>query len=53
MDFDKSKENIQPLRGGRRAELLELALNAESRQDVQKELAEQRRYETLTVQDCK
>lgn len=42
MEFDASKENIQPLKGGRRAELLELALNAE-KQDIQKELAEQRK----------
>lgn len=29
MDFDTAKENIQPLRGGRRADRLELALDAE------------------------
>lgn len=43
MDFDASKENIQPLRGGRKAELLREALNAESHLELQKELAEQRR----------
>jgi len=39
MDFDTAKENIQPLRGGRRADLLESALSGEKDQ-----LDQEKRY---------
>ncbi|KAK9872882.1 hypothetical protein WA026_020236 [Henosepilachna vigintioctopunctata] len=42
MDFDLSKENIQPLRGGRNVLQLGLALQAESSQDIKRELQHQR-----------
>lgn len=38
MDFDLSKENIQPLRGGRNVAQLGIALQAQTSQEVQKEL---------------
>lgn len=44
MDFDPSKENIQPLRGGRNANQLEVALNAQSSEDFQRELLQQKEY---------
>ena len=44
MDIETSKENIQPLKGGRNVERLGAALNAENQQNLQKELAEQRKY---------
>lgn len=43
MDFDTAKENIQPLASGRNAEHLETALNAESDQEIQQKLHEQRK----------
>lgn len=43
MDFDTAKENIQPLASGRNAEHLETALHAESDQEIQQKLHEQRR----------
>lgn len=43
MDFDTAKENIQPLASGRNAEHLETALIAESDQEIQQKLHEQRR----------
>lgn len=43
MDFDTAKENIQPLASGRNAEHLEIALHAESDQETQERLHEQRR----------
>lgn len=43
MDFDTAKENIQPLASGRNAEQLEVALNAESDQEIQEKLNEQRK----------
>ncbi|XP_031628925.1 uncharacterized protein LOC116344486 [Contarinia nasturtii] len=43
MDFDTAKENIQPLASGRNAEHLETALHAESDQETQERLHEQRR----------
>lgn len=53
MDFDASKENIQPLKGGRKAELLELALNAENHQELQKELTEKRKMYEATITEYK
>lgn len=43
MDFDTVKENIQPLRQGRNAERLGIALSAESQEELQKELIQQRK----------
>lgn len=43
MDFDTAKENIQPLASGRNAERLETALNAESDQEVQEKLLQERK----------
>lgn len=43
MDFDTAKENIQPLASGRNVEHLENALHAESDQETQEKLHEQRR----------
>ncbi|CRK98523.1 CLUMA_CG011876, isoform A [Clunio marinus] len=37
MDFDTAKENIQPLRHGRRADLLEIALNEENKETMEME----------------
>ncbi|GJQ82791.1 Bub1 [Trypoxylus dichotomus] len=42
MDFDLSKENIQPLRGGRNASQLVIALQAQNNQDYQRELLQQK-----------
>ncbi|KAL3282790.1 hypothetical protein HHI36_005955 [Cryptolaemus montrouzieri] len=42
MDIDLSKENIQPLRGGRNVSQLGLALQAESSIDMRRELQHQR-----------
>lgn len=42
MDFDIAKENIQPLASGRNVEHLETALIAESDQEIQQKLREQR-----------
>jgi checkpoint serine/threonine-protein kinase len=42
MDFDLSKENIQPLRGGRNVSQLGVALQAQSDMDHQRELMQQR-----------
>lgn len=42
MDFDLSKENIQPLRGGRNVTHLEVALQAQSDSELQKELLQQK-----------
>lgn len=44
MDFDLSKENIQPLRGGRNVAQLGIALQAQSSQEVQRELFLQKEY---------
>lgn len=38
MDFEKSKENIQPLKGGRNVLQLTTALQAQSDGDAQKQL---------------
>lgn len=38
MDIDMSKENIQPLRGGRNRAQLEIALQAQADSELQKEL---------------
>lgn len=43
MDFDIVKENIQPLRQGRIAERLGIALSVESKEILQKELIQQRK----------
>uniref|UniRef100_A0A336K6A5 CSON015408 protein n=1 Tax=Culicoides sonorensis TaxID=179676 RepID=A0A336K6A5_CULSO len=53
MDFDTVKENIQPLRQGRNAERLGIALNAESQEILQKELFEQRKEYELSIQQYK
>ena len=37
MDFDTAKENIQPLRQGRRPDALEMALNAQSKESLENE----------------
>lgn len=42
MDFDLSKENIQPLRGGRNISQLEVALQAQSNEEYQRELMQQK-----------
>lgn len=42
MDFDISKENIQPLRGGRNASQLEVALQAQNNHEFQRELLQQK-----------
>lgn len=42
MEFDLSKENIQPLRGGRNPSQLEVALQAQTNEDFQRELLHQR-----------
>lgn len=47
MDFDTAKENIQPLRQGRNVARLGIALSAESHELLQKELIEQRKYESF------
>lgn len=44
MDFDLSKENIQPLRGGRNATQLGTALQAQNDSEYQKELLQQKEY---------
>lgn len=43
MDFDLSKENILPLRGGRNVSQLGVALQAQNDVDHQRELLEQQR----------
>ncbi|KAF5286805.1 hypothetical protein FQR65_LT12426 [Abscondita terminalis] len=48
MEFDFSKENIQPLRGGRNASRLEVALQAQSSEEYQRELMLQKeKFENL------
>lgn len=48
MDFDLSKENIQPLRRGRNVQQLEMALQAQTNQDYQLQLLQQKdEFETL------
>ncbi|KAJ8920747.1 hypothetical protein NQ315_004887, partial [Exocentrus adspersus] len=42
MDFDLSKENIQPLRGGRNIQQLGMALQAQSNREYQLELLQQK-----------
>lgn len=42
MEFELCKENIQPLRGGRNRAQLEVALQAQDNEELQKELAQQR-----------
>ncbi|KAK9718132.1 Mad3/BUB1 homology region 1 [Popillia japonica] len=42
MDFDLSKENIQPLRGGRNASQLVIALQAQNNNEYQRELLQQK-----------
>ncbi|XP_060527401.1 mitotic checkpoint serine/threonine-protein kinase BUB1-like [Cylas formicarius] len=42
MDFDSSKENIQPLRGGRNVHQLEVALQAQTDHESQMQLARQK-----------
>lgn len=37
MDFDTAKENIQPLRQGRRADRLEIALGEQSKESLENE----------------
>lgn len=41
MDFDLSKENIQPLRGGRNVQQLGMALQAQTNRELQQELLQQ------------
>ncbi|KAF5288973.1 hypothetical protein FQA39_LY03852 [Lamprigera yunnana] len=48
MEFDLSKENIQPLRGGRNASRLEVALQAQTSEEYHKELLIQKeKFEDL------
>lgn len=42
MEIDYSKENIQPLRGGRNVSQLETALQAQSDTESQRELLQQK-----------
>lgn len=42
MDFDVTKENIQPLRGGRNVQQLGMALQAQTNRDLQQQLLHQR-----------
>lgn len=42
MDFDLTKENIQPLPGGRNVQQLGIALQAQNSREVQNELLQQR-----------
>lgn len=42
MDFHSSKENIQPLRGGRNVSQLNMALQAQGDADTQNELLRQK-----------
>lgn len=42
MDFDLSKENIQPLRGGRNVSQLGVALQAQNDMEVQRDLLQQK-----------
>lgn len=44
MDFDLSKENIQPLRRGRNVHQLEMALHAQSSPEYQQQLQQQKEY---------
>ncbi|KAB0797214.1 hypothetical protein PPYR_08208 [Photinus pyralis] len=48
MEFDLSKENIQPLRGGRNASRLGVALQAQGNEEFQRELISQKeKFENL------
>ncbi|XP_063700923.1 probable inactive serine/threonine-protein kinase bub1 [Culicoides brevitarsis] len=51
MDFDMSKENIQPLRSGRNAEYLSIALSAENEEAILKELEQQRLNHETRIQN--
>lgn len=42
MDYDSSKENIQPLRGGRNPLQLSIALNAQDTEEGHRELLQQK-----------
>lgn len=42
MDFDLSKENIQPLRRGRNVQQLEMALQAQTNPEYQMQLLHQK-----------
>lgn len=42
MDFDLSKENIQPLRGGRNVQQLGMAIQAQTNRELQVELMQQK-----------
>lgn len=42
MDFDLSKENIQPLRGGRNVQQLGMAIQAQTNRELQFELMQQK-----------
>lgn len=44
MDFDRSKENIQPLRGGRNVAQLGMALQAQSSEELRGQLNQQKEY---------
>lgn len=44
MDFDLSKENIQPLRNGRNVAQLGVALQAQTNEDYQRQLMQQKQY---------
>lgn len=45
MDFDLSKENIQPLRKGRNVHQLEIALQAQTDPEIQQQLQQQKEWE--------
>ncbi|KAL1490895.1 hypothetical protein ABEB36_011572 [Hypothenemus hampei] len=49
MDFDLSKENIQPLRRGRNAQQLEIAIQAQSNPEYQVQLALQKEHFEMLI----
>ncbi|XP_050309277.1 mitotic checkpoint serine/threonine-protein kinase BUB1 beta-like [Anthonomus grandis grandis] len=51
MDFDISKENIQPLRRGRNVQILEMALQAQTNPEYQQQLLHQRQQFELQIQN--
>ncbi|XP_076269939.1 mitotic checkpoint serine/threonine-protein kinase BUB1 beta-like isoform X4 [Rhynchophorus ferrugineus] len=51
MDFDYSKENIQPLRRGRNVQQLEMALQAQTNQEYQSQLLQQKEEFEALIRD--
>lgn len=52
MDFDPSKENIQPLRGGRNVVQLGMALQAQNSEEYRMQLNQQKEYDDCDVCFC-